>query len=456
MTDRKSNSRIFISYSSEDRRWADLLTKELIRHGLNVFYDQTSLIPGEDWTVAIKDALLHSDTVLVLVSSSARKSAWMEAELELILSAASTGERTVIPVLLPESSFGNIPPGLQDRAGIDLREDILNNPNLEKFILQQDAENLVALNNLSAIYLEKDDFEQARGYFEKALQLDPQNASIHNNLGSYYRRRGAYSEALEHYQQAIVSQPDNAGIYNNLATVFSSTKEYEKAIQCYDMALRLQPDNVEVINNLASTYKSMADYSRAIDLYNRAMQLQPGNPILYNNLGSTYQAMGESHKAVDMFEKALVLYPDSVVTLNNLAGIYYDLDDLDRALDIYQGLIPRIKGGTRADDFSLSLIHNNIGSILSRKGQYRKALDHSLVSVKLTQELFGERHPNTAVLYNNIGLIYTALGDLPKAIDCFEKAVQIMKTTFDEKDKSFLLVKSNLEKAILSRGQPGV
>src|SRR5271170_465763 len=119
MTDRKNNNRIFISYSSNDRRWADLLAKELIRHGLDVFYDQTSLVPGEDWRKAIEDALIGANTFIVLASPSARNSEWMNAELNSILSTSSEREITVIPVVVPDATFDDIPAGLRNRIGLD-------------------------------------------------------------------------------------------------------------------------------------------------------------------------------------------------------------------------------------------------------------------------------------------------------------------------------------------------
>lgn len=108
---------IFLSHSSDDKRFARRLSKELNRVGVDVWFDEWELEAGDSLHRRIGQALEKSRFVAVVISPSFLSSQWCEQELLQAL-AAETRRRTkmVIPVLCKKAVP---PPFLQDRIYLD-------------------------------------------------------------------------------------------------------------------------------------------------------------------------------------------------------------------------------------------------------------------------------------------------------------------------------------------------
>ncbi|MCL4251715.1 MAG: TIR domain-containing protein [Anaerolineae bacterium] len=103
--------RIFISYSSKDRRRAERLEGELLAHGQTVWRDVTSIPGGEEWARKIDEALAKTDVLLLLVSEHSAQSKWVRREMEAALSryGKTNGIQRVVPVVLAQSAWADFP-----------------------------------------------------------------------------------------------------------------------------------------------------------------------------------------------------------------------------------------------------------------------------------------------------------------------------------------------------------
>lgn len=88
-------SDIFISYSSQDARFAEFLKRHLSAEGLDVFMASVSLEPGENWSEAILQDLRAADCVLFLASQAACRSPYVLMEM----GGAVISEKKVIPIV---------------------------------------------------------------------------------------------------------------------------------------------------------------------------------------------------------------------------------------------------------------------------------------------------------------------------------------------------------------------
>jgi len=100
--------RIFISYAREDSGSARELWQILNSiQGVEAWFDQESLLPGEQWKVAITKAIAASDHFILLVSSrSVVKSGFYQKEIRLaleVLSQQPPGKIFLIPARLDNS-----------------------------------------------------------------------------------------------------------------------------------------------------------------------------------------------------------------------------------------------------------------------------------------------------------------------------------------------------------------
>lgn len=61
-------------------------------------------------------------------------------------------------------------------------------------------------------------WDDAVGYWTKALELAPHSAAAHNNLAVAYERKGAWDQAAKEYETALSLDPQNAQIRGNYET----------------------------------------------------------------------------------------------------------------------------------------------------------------------------------------------------------------------------------------------
>lgn len=112
-------TKVFLSYSAEDRPTASLLNDRLRRHGTDTWWDQ-DLQLGSNWPVEITNAVREAAAVIVLVTPNSLDSHWVKQEW----SAALGASKRVIPVLAGGAHFADLPEGLAHIQAIDLDEDV--------------------------------------------------------------------------------------------------------------------------------------------------------------------------------------------------------------------------------------------------------------------------------------------------------------------------------------------
>ena len=116
--------------------------------------------------------------------------------------------------------------------------------------------NALAFNILGRLYYSREDYDNAKEWYEKALESEIEvfgpghinTATTLYNLGLSYQYMKEYDKAKSLYKQALeierkVLDPDHADIaltYNNLGIVYSNLKEYNKAKDSYERGLEIQ------------------------------------------------------------------------------------------------------------------------------------------------------------------------------------------------------------------------
>ncbi len=97
---------IFLCYSSSDRTRIRDLYQRLLKDGMNPWFDEVDLLPGQNWEEEIERALQKSDVVVVCLSrNSVSKTGFVQKEIKLALDAADLrppGTIFIIPARLEE------------------------------------------------------------------------------------------------------------------------------------------------------------------------------------------------------------------------------------------------------------------------------------------------------------------------------------------------------------------
>ncbi|HEU5380020.1 MAG TPA: toll/interleukin-1 receptor domain-containing protein [Ktedonobacteraceae bacterium] len=86
----------FISYSSRDQRFVEILYQDLRKAGVLCWFAPESLKTGEKFPVSITEAVQRHEKVLVVLSQHSLKSDWVKKEVELARQRESGGKREVL------------------------------------------------------------------------------------------------------------------------------------------------------------------------------------------------------------------------------------------------------------------------------------------------------------------------------------------------------------------------
>src|SRR5438105_5021431 len=109
---------VSVSYGHQDQAWVRTLAENLHRAGLEVFYDEWELVPGDVLVHKLDEGIRTSRNGILVVSPASLSRPWVMEEYAAMLTRAVAGQQRLIPVLLGEAE---LPPFLASRVWVDFR-----------------------------------------------------------------------------------------------------------------------------------------------------------------------------------------------------------------------------------------------------------------------------------------------------------------------------------------------
>lgn len=110
-----SPKKIFISYAHKDRAWKDKLRTQLAipeRMQKLIIWEDSHLLPGQEWSKEIESQLAAADIYLFLVSADLLASGFIwDVEMRAALAREEAGQAVVIPVIMRSCGWQHSPLG---------------------------------------------------------------------------------------------------------------------------------------------------------------------------------------------------------------------------------------------------------------------------------------------------------------------------------------------------------
>jgi adenylate cyclase len=114
--------RIFVSHNHRDRLFVERqITAPLAKRGIETWYSNTDILPGENYVRAIESGLLKSDWMIVIVSEHSAASDWVRAEIRTALADPRLQQR-ILPVTIDGTNPAAIGDGLTFLHALDARD----------------------------------------------------------------------------------------------------------------------------------------------------------------------------------------------------------------------------------------------------------------------------------------------------------------------------------------------
>ncbi len=123
---------------------------------------------------------------------------------------------------------------------------------------------------------DKQDWDEAIRYYQKAVDLDANYLNAYNGLGGDYFEKRQFDLEVANYLKATELNPKDADSFYYLGTAYEDTGNYDEAIAAYETALKIEPSHMEALHDLAVLYLAQGKVDQAKELQPRISKLNPG------------------------------------------------------------------------------------------------------------------------------------------------------------------------------------
>ena len=94
---------------------------------------------------------------------------------------------------------------------------------------------------------EKNDAENAKECFKKALEIDSNNSKTLNRIGVCCSHSGKTDDAIKYFNRAIESDSSNIYPLLNKAKLYVNLDNFEDCEICFDKVNEISPDNMDYL-----------------------------------------------------------------------------------------------------------------------------------------------------------------------------------------------------------------
>lgn len=222
---------------------------------------------------------------------------------------------------------------------------------------------LIELNNQGVTHFLNQRFKEAEDSYNKVLEMDAHNATALNNLGLLYHQQKQYNDAEKCFEEAINANP-RSSYYLNLANVQVFLKKWDVAEKNYNKACKLDARNQKAKISLARFYETRQFYSKAAEVWFDLI-IQTNETEYKINLAGNKMAMGQFEEALDILSK--------LTDQKEAAMVYHQIGICELNLKNYGLALLAFRN-------SLGLAPDNLGTrhymavTLLAAGEYEKAL----------------------------------------------------------------------------------
>ena len=287
----------------------------------------------------------------------------------------------------------------------------------------------------------------------EARRINPYNPDNTGNMGRYYFTLGQifdkekFNDALDFFERATVLAPSNV-IYHNLwAQTYYILGNYEEAIERLKVSVEIDPRYPPTWVLLGDTYAALGDIDSALDAHTRGMELvvrgsdgfgvfadqfldqrlnfyisagrvedivaamqavateRPDDARVQWAIGHTFSLAGQYDQALPYLEQALALGDRSARTLKELANIYLTTEALDQARPLYEAIL---------QSTSDVEAHSALAFIYARQGNLDRAIEQN--------QLVLQQIPNDYDSLKNLAIIYRDKAEFQQALDFARQA----------------------------------
>ncbi|BAY23806.1 TPR repeat-containing protein [Calothrix sp. NIES-2100] len=325
-------------------------------------------------------------------------------------------------------------------------------------------------------------WEEALKYWRLAGDRKKEALTL-NRIAGLYFLRGDYSKALEYVEkaipicQALGDRECEGGVTTSLSLIYKQIGEYQKAIDNLLQYASLYPESSAIVySSVAHIYGELGEQNKALEYYNKALAFWKGKGDVMQQAESLDKiaffnfTSGEINKSFDYIKQANILDPefkrnrklyDLLYVGLNAASCEDKLASLKKPSQLKKPKnTPQQSKTPNSDAATNNLIEfynqqiqkyrtqeippaeaealSDLGSWLTRIGDYRKALKFHQQALTLRQKMGGK--PEEAKTLTDIANILNQQGKKQEAINKLNQALVIQRQIKARPDEADTLI----------------
>lgn len=171
--------------------------------------------------------------------------------------------------------------------------------------LDDDGDNLTALNGLGLAYLNLHEYDRSIQTFDRCLRVDPLLYQCQNNIGAAELEDGLYDPAKIALDKAFRLEPERGETFVNYGYLADQEGDWQKASAEYGKAIERYPYLREAYIDLALDYERHGLYVLAQAVLIKGIASVYDDGRLHVLLGQAYEAQGNRIDALSQFRLGL-------------------------------------------------------------------------------------------------------------------------------------------------------
>jgi tetratricopeptide (TPR) repeat protein len=232
-------------------------------------------------------------------------------------------------------------------------------------LIDRDAGNALAHNDMGILYYEAGENDNALAHYQEAVRLSPENPIFQKNLGDLcWFVYGNAQAAMTRYMEALKLEPQDVEALLACSQICMNIGRNGDAREFLDCVLTLEPWNEEarqMINRIETADSNENDgpdrgpvnptvepqndlttqnVQASIDDLLQTITESPQDARAFNDLGVLYFESGDKDRALHCYEQAVSLQPGDAVFVKNLADFYLmEQGRIEDALKMYVSVL---------------------------------------------------------------------------------------------------------------------
>jgi serine/threonine protein kinase/Tfp pilus assembly protein PilF len=308
-------------------------------------------------------------------------------------------------------------------------------------LLELYPDDWIGNNSMGMIYLDAEEWDTARKYFEVNVNNRIEATNSYSNLASVYSYQGLYDKVKEICDLYLHEIGDNASIRRDLAWNYIDQGEYGLALEELDKAAALSPENYQIIWDKGDTWLLKGDLAKAEAEYQKLMiDSEPIARVTHlTSICGLLVCQGRFQEAKMQLELGMEMAGrigekvSARGVRDYLSYVYWRTEDYAKAVELEDEIIEEATGEENLDRRRSALWHKGfILADMDRLDETRKAAEEIKVMIAkgMNKKLIREYHHLLGLIELKRGNHALAIEQMQKALDLYPYVQSTMKMLF--------------------------